>query len=56
MEKDRVIHEAVQYAFANCGAKKDEILTTEQMNRLSGLVIEKMMPFIMRNLRRPPAR
>jgi hypothetical protein len=52
-EKNRVIHEAVEYAFANCGAKRDETLTLEQINRLSGLVIEKMMPFIMRNVRRP---
>jgi hypothetical protein len=52
-ERNRVIHEAVEYAFANCGAKRDETLTPEQINRLSGLVIEKMMPFIMRNVRRP---
>jgi len=52
-EKNRVIHDAVQYAFANCGAKEGEILTAEQVKRLSGLAIEKMMPFILHNMRRP---
>lgn len=56
IEKNRIIREAVQCAFSNCGATVGEVLTPEQMIKLSGLAIEKMMPFIMRNLRRPPAR
>lgn len=38
-EKDRVIHDAVQYAFANCDAKEGEVLTPEQLKKLSGLVV-----------------
>ena len=53
-EQQRVVHDAVQYAFANCGAKEGEILTEEHIRKLSGLAAHKMMPFILRNLRRPP--
>ena len=37
-EKERVIGEAVEYAFANCGTKPGEILTEEQVKKLSRLV------------------
>lgn len=49
-EKTRVINKAVKYAFANCGAKEGEILTEEQKNKLSGLAIEKMLPFLIHNM------
>ncbi|MFZ0608925.1 MAG: HNH endonuclease [Xanthobacteraceae bacterium] len=51
-EKNRVIREAVHYAFAHCGAREGEMLTPEQVQKLSGLVVEKMMPFILHNVRR----
>lgn len=49
-ERDRVIGEATEYAFANCGAKPGEVLTGEHITRLSGLVMEKLTPFILHNL------
>lgn len=51
-ERDRVISQAVEYGFANCGAKPGEILTEAHVKKLSGLIIEKMMPFILHNLAR----
>jgi hypothetical protein len=52
-ERDRVIKEAVEYAFANCGAKPGELLTEEQKKKLPSLISEKMMPFLLHNLARP---
>jgi uncharacterized Zn finger protein len=51
-EKNRVINKAVKYAFANCGAKKGEILTTEQKNKLFGLMMEKLQPWLIHNIAR----
>ena len=48
-EKDRVISDAVEYAFANCGAKIGEVLTAEQTWKLSRLAAERVVPFILRN-------
>jgi len=52
-EKQRVIADAVQYAFANCGAKEGEILTKEQIAKLPGLMMQRLTPFILHNLKRP---
>lgn len=46
-EKERVLSEAVSYAFENCGAKKGEMLTPEHRNKLTGLIMEKLEPFIL---------
>lgn len=54
-EKNRVIKDAVDYAFRNCGAKLGEILTEEQLRKMSALVSERMMPFIARHIVREPA-
>jgi hypothetical protein len=51
-EGDRVIKEAVKYAFANCGAQLGDILTEEQMKKLPSLVLEKLMPFILHHMPR----
>jgi len=48
-EQARAITDAVQYAFANCDAKKGDLLTEEQKAKLPGLIIERMMPFILRH-------
>lgn len=53
-ERDRVTREAVEYAFANCGAKPGEMLTEEHVKRLSRLVVEKLTPFILHNVTRQP--
>lgn len=45
-EKNRVIHQSVEYAFKNCGAKEGEMLTPEHVQKLSSLVMEKLEPFI----------
>lgn len=49
--RDRVMSEAVEYAFANCGAKPGEILTEEQIKRLSMLVTQRLGPFILQLVR-----
>lgn len=49
--RDRVVSEAVEYAFANCGAKPGEILTEEQVRRLSMLVAQRLGPFVLRMMR-----
>lgn len=46
-EKDRVLNEAVMYAFENCGAKEGEMLMPEHVNKLTGLMMEKLEPFIL---------
>lgn len=46
-ERDRVLNEAVRYAFANCGAKEGEMITEEQHSRLMGLLWEKLEPWIL---------
>jgi len=47
-EKDRAISEAVRYAFKNCGAAQGDILTSDHLKKFSGLMAQKMMPFLMR--------
>lgn len=46
-EKDRVLNEAIRYAYENCGAKEGEMLKPEHINKLTGLVMEKLGPFIL---------
>ncbi len=49
-EMDRVTGDATEYALANCGAKPGEMLTEEHLKRLSGLMMEKLTPFLLHNL------
>jgi hypothetical protein len=51
--QSRAIADAVEYAFANCGAKRGDILTPEQKRRLPGLVTERLMPYLQRRIVRP---
>jgi hypothetical protein len=53
-EQEQVIADAVQYAFANCGAKKGELLTNEHLAKLPGLITQRMMPFILNCMRATP--
>lgn len=46
-EKNRVLNEAVMHAFKNCGAKEGEMLMPEHVNKLTGLMMEKLEPFIL---------
>lgn len=46
-EKARVLENAIQYAFANCGAKEGETLTPEHLKKVSSLVYEKLEPFLL---------
>lgn len=46
-EKDRVLNATVKYAFENCGAKEGEVLLPEHVNKLTGLIMEKLEPFIL---------
>lgn len=50
-EKARVIKIATEYAFSICGAKQGYILTAEHLKKLSELLFEKLMPFLIRNTR-----
>lgn len=45
-EKSRVINQAVEYAFANCGAEQGGELTQEHKSKLTGLMLEKLEPYI----------
>lgn len=51
-EQERVIHEAITYAFKNCGAKEGEQLTEAQSQKLTKLIMERMQPYIMHILKR----
>lgn len=51
--RNRVTKDAVEYAFANCGARPGEMLTEEHVTKLSKLMIEKLTPFVLHNLARP---
>lgn len=51
-EKNRVITDAVDYGFKNCGAAEGEHLTPEQLQKLTGLMMEKLQPFLIRRIRR----
>ncbi len=51
-EKNRAIAEAVDYGFKNCGAAEGDYLTPEQLHKLTGLMMEKLQPFLMRRIRR----
>lgn len=46
-EKERVLNEAVRHAFENCGAKEGEMLMPEHVAKLTGLVMEKLEPFVL---------
>lgn len=50
-EKNAAIKRAVEYAFANCGARKGELLTEEQKLKLPKLLTEHLRPFLLRNMR-----
>ncbi len=49
-EKDRVLNEAVRYAFFHCGAKEGEVITEEQHKRLMELMWEKLEPWILNQI------
>ena len=49
-ERERVLEEAVRYAFTNCGAKEGETITEEQRKRLVGLLWEKLEPWVLSQL------
>lgn len=51
VERERVIADSIEYAFKNCGAKYGEILTEDQVKKLSSLMLEKLSPYIMHNLK-----
>ncbi|MFA6186458.1 MAG: HNH endonuclease [Phycisphaerae bacterium] len=52
-ELNRVVNEAVQYAFKKCGAKKGEMLTEEYIKKFTPLYMEKITPFIIHQLKIP---
>ena len=51
-EKMSVIEQAIEYAFENCGVEVGEEFSEEQLNRLIGLIFEKMEPFLLRLIQR----
>lgn len=55
-EKDRVLSEAVRHAFENCGAKEGEMLMPEHINKLTGLMMEELKPFILHQFSQPRKR
>jgi hypothetical protein len=51
-ERNRVITEAVDFAFKNCGAEEGQILTEEQVRVLTGKLAEKMTPYVLSQIQR----
>lgn len=51
-EKERVLQSAITHAFDNCGLKEGEILKPEHSAKLTGLIMEKLEPFILHNISR----
>lgn len=49
-EQNRVLQEAVKYAFENCGADEGDPITETQRNLLVGLLLEKLEPWIINQL------
>jgi len=49
-ERQRVVADAVRHGFANCGAQEGDILTEQHLEKLSGLVMERMQPFLIRHI------
>jgi len=52
LDRDEAIANAVEYAFANCGAKEGDVLTDEQSAMLSGLVVERLQPYLLAQIAR----
>jgi hypothetical protein len=50
-EQHRVISEAVEYAFKHCGAVEGELLTEANVNRLTGLMMQKLEPYLLHQIR-----
>ena len=48
--QNQAIADAVEYAFANCGAKPGDELTPEQKLRLAGLVAERLTPYLLQRM------
>lgn len=49
-EKTRVLKEAVQYAFNNCGAKEGDQITEEQHDLLISLLWKKLEPWVVNQI------
>ena len=49
-ERNRVIDQAVKYAFLNCGAKEGEMLLPEHTNKIAKLIVENLKPFLLHQL------
>lgn len=48
-----VVENAVTYAFENCGAKYGEMLTSEHLNKITGLMMEKLEPYLIHRITAP---
>ena len=53
-ERKRVTSEAIDEAFASCGAKPGEMLTQEQFQKLASLVARKVAPFVLHQMKGLP--
>lgn len=51
-----VINKAVTYAFENCGAKYGETLTAEHFKKVTGLLMEKLEPYLIHRITSPRRR
>jgi hypothetical protein len=52
-ERERVIAQAVDHAFANCGAREGEIITEEHVQKMTKLLAEKLIPFLLHMMKKP---
>lgn len=49
-EMHRVIENAVTYAWSKLNLKEGDILDNDTLNKLNGYILEKMQPFILKNI------
>jgi hypothetical protein len=54
-QQKRVVNDAVEQAFAQCGAKPGERLTPEHIRKLSRIAAEKLTPFVLHRMRGLPS-
>jgi hypothetical protein len=48
---ERVVSKAIDEAFASCGAKSGEMLTSEQRRNLFRITAQKVTPFVLHQMR-----
>jgi hypothetical protein len=51
-QRDRVFENAIKYGLKACGLKEGDVISVEQAEKLSSLIVEKITPYLLRNIQR----